>query len=72
MDIVRDQVALIDAAMAVLAPTGVLYFSNNKRGFVLAERIVERYAVEDISAQTIPEDFKRRSTIHQCWMLRHR
>ena len=72
LDIVRDQVALIDAAMAVLAPTGVLYFSNNKRGFVLAERIVERYAVEDISAQTIPEDFKRRSTIHQCWMLRHR
>ncbi len=34
-DVQRDQVQLIDLAMARLAPGGVLYFSNNFRKFEL-------------------------------------
>ena len=68
----RDQLPLIDATMAVLARKGVLYFSNNKRGFALDPDIMARYHVEDISKVTIPADFKRRAKIHQCWKIQHR
>ena len=71
-DVARDQLPLIDATMAVLARKGVLYFSNNKRGFALDPDIMARYHVEDISKATIPADFKRRAKIHQCWKIQHR
>jgi 23S rRNA (guanine2445-N2)-methyltransferase / 23S rRNA (guanine2069-N7)-methyltransferase len=71
-DVARDQLPLIDATMAVLARKGVLYFSNNKRGFALDPDIMARYHVEDISKATIPEDFKRKAKIHQCWKIQHR
>ena len=35
LDILRDHVVLIDAAMAVLSDDGTLYFSNNHRRFQL-------------------------------------
>ena len=71
LDILRDHVVLIDAAMAVLSDDGTLYFSNNHRRFQLAEELVSRYRVEDIRAETIPEDFRRRPDIHHCWRFRH-
>ncbi len=71
-DVARDQVALVDAAMRVLAPSGVLYFSNNRRGFKLDTALSERYQVTDITSQTIAEDFSRNRGIHQCWRLQHR
>jgi len=68
-DVQRDQVQLIDLAMARLAPGGVLYFSNNFRKFVLEENLSERYAVEDITAQTVDPDFARNSKIHRAWKI---
>jgi 23S rRNA (guanine2445-N2)-methyltransferase / 23S rRNA (guanine2069-N7)-methyltransferase len=68
-DVQRDQVQLIDLAMARLAPGGVLYFSNNFRKFVLEENLAERYAVEEITAQTIDPDFVRNSKIHRAWKI---
>ncbi|MFH7391459.1 23S rRNA (guanine(2445)-N(2))/(guanine(2069)-N(7))-methyltransferase, partial [Pseudomonas syringae pv. tagetis] len=52
-DVLRDQVELIDLAMARLGPGGVLYFSNNFRKFVRDENLSRRYAVEEITAQSI-------------------
>ncbi|MDG0991611.1 MAG: bifunctional 23S rRNA (guanine(2069)-N(7))-methyltransferase RlmK/23S rRNA (guanine(2445)-N(2))-methyltransferase RlmL [Luminiphilus sp.] len=72
LDIVRDQVALVTAAMSVLSPDGTLYFSNNHRRFELAQELQQRYSVEDITAKTIPEDFIRRRDIHRCWCFQHR
>lgn len=72
LDIVRDQVALVTAAMSVLSPGGTLYFSNNHRRFELAQELQQRYSVEDITAKTIPEDFSRRRDIHRCWCFQHR
>jgi 23S rRNA (guanine2445-N2)-methyltransferase / 23S rRNA (guanine2069-N7)-methyltransferase len=66
-DVQRDQVQLIDLAMARLAPGGVLYFSNNFRKFQLEENLAERYAVEEITAQTLDPDFARNSKIHRAW-----
>jgi len=71
-DVQRDHVALIEQAVKVLSLSGTLYFSNNRRGFKLDSSIFDRYRVTDISAETIPEDFARRTDIHQCWRIQHR
>jgi len=71
-DVQRDHVELLDLAIARLAPGGVLYFSNNFRKFQLDERLVERYAVEEISAQTLDPDFARNSKIHRAWRIQAR
>lgn len=70
LDIQRDQAKLIDGAMRLLAQDGILYFSNNLRSFTLDDAIEVRYAVKDISKQSIPDDFRNKK-IHQCWEIRH-
>ena len=70
-DVERDQEALLTAAMSVLAPDGVLYFSTNRRGFRLSPDIEQRYDVRNISRDTIPMDFERNRDIHQCWRITH-
>lgn len=70
LDIQRDQAKLIDGAMRLLAQDGILYFSNNLRSFTLNDSIEVRYAVKDISKQSVPNDFRNKK-IHQCWEIRH-
>ncbi len=71
-DVQRDHVALLDLAMARLASGGTLYFSNNFRKFVLDPGVAERYVVEEITATTLDEDFRRNSRIHRAWKLQAR
>ncbi len=72
-DIQREHVRLLRAAVARLAPGGVLYFSNNFRRFRLSADEVEVFAVcEEISAATIPPDFARNPRIHRAWRLQRR
>ena len=54
-----------------LNENGEIIFSNNKRGFKLDIDAVKAlgFYVKDISQASIPEDFKRNSKIHQCWIL---
>ena len=68
-DVQRDHVALLDQAMARLAAGGTLYFSNNFRKFQMDAGIAERYAVEEITATTLDEDFRRNTKIHRAWKL---
>ena len=68
-DVQRDQVQLLDMAMARLAPGGVVYFSNNFRRFKLDAALEEKYKVEDISAQTLDKDFQRNTRIHRTWRI---
>jgi 23S rRNA (guanine2445-N2)-methyltransferase / 23S rRNA (guanine2069-N7)-methyltransferase len=68
-DVQRDHVQLLDLAMARLAPGGVLYFSNNFRKFQLDEGLESRYAVTEISAETLDPDFARNAKIHRAWRL---
>ncbi|MEQ8233473.1 MAG: class I SAM-dependent methyltransferase [Gammaproteobacteria bacterium] len=67
-DVQRDQVELVSAAAGLLAPGGRLYFSNNRQGFRLDESLQRRWRCEEITAQTVPEDFRRR-TPHRCWRI---
>ena len=69
LDIQRDHVNLIESAIRLLNPEGTLYFSTNNRQFKLDAAIQEKYRIENISAQTIDQDFKRNSKIHQCFKI---
>ncbi|MEA3642727.1 MAG: bifunctional 23S rRNA (guanine(2069)-N(7))-methyltransferase RlmK/23S rRNA (guanine(2445)-N(2))-methyltransferase RlmL [Lamprobacter sp.] len=69
-EVERDQVRLIRAALALLAPDGELIFSTNKRRFKLDQEALSDLNIEDISAQTIPKDFARNPHIHRCWRIR--
>ena len=71
LDVQRDQQRLIDGAMRLLSADGTLFFSNNLRSFELDAAMSERYAVKDISKQSVPEDF-RNKRIHQCWRISHK
>lgn len=69
-DVQREHVRLLRAAVARLAPGGVLYFSNNFRRFRLDEAAVAGFAIcEEIIPETIPRDFSRNPRIHRAWCL---
>ncbi|WP_434025941.1 bifunctional 23S rRNA (guanine(2069)-N(7))-methyltransferase RlmK/23S rRNA (guanine(2445)-N(2))-methyltransferase RlmL [[Pseudomonas] boreopolis] len=69
-DVQREQVRLLRAAVARLAPGGVLYFSNNFRRFRLEENAIAAFArCEEITPATIDPDFERNARIHRAWRL---
>ena len=69
-DVQAVHVRLLRAAVARLAPGGVLYFSNNFRRFRMDEAAVAQFAhCVEITPETIPPDFSRDPRIHRCWKL---
>ena len=70
-DVQKDHVELIDLLVKRLEPGGVIYFSNNFRRFVLDEQLAIRYQIKEITAATIPPDFRKPGKpIHRCWEIR--
>lgn len=69
LDVQRDHPRLINACLNLLAPDGELYFSNNRRGFRLYEDEIAPCAIEEITRQTLPDDFAR-AKAHRCWRIR--
>lgn len=67
-DVQRDHAELVHQCVVRLKPGGYLYFSNNRRGFKLAEEL-QQYQVTDITRQTVPLDFQQRKHVHQCWQI---
>lgn len=72
LDVQRDHPRLVEAAMARLAPSGTLLFSNNQRRFVLEPGLEQRFEVEEISRATLDPDFQRRPEIHHAYLIRLR
>lgn len=68
LDIQRDHVMLLNRALRFCAPGGTLYFSTNYRRFKLWEEEIRASAIQDISAKTVPEDFRNKK-IHQCFRI---
>ncbi len=65
----RDYAQLINSCGRLLTKGGMLYFSNNSRQFKMdASKISPKLQVKEITAQTIPEDF-RNGRIHRCWFI---
>ncbi len=69
-DVQKDHGSLLDAAMKLLNESGVLYFSNNFRKFVLDADLKEKYLIKDISDNSFDPDFAG-SRIHHCFVVRH-
>ena len=65
-----DHVALINHAAKLLSADGSLYFSTNFRRFKLDTEALTHLQLQDISSQTIPEDFSRTPRIHYCWEIK--
>lgn len=71
-DVDRDQMRLIKACMMHLDPKGTLIFSCNYRKFRMDERLLEEFDVQDISKDTIGDDFERDQKIHYTFLIKHR
>lgn len=69
-EVERDQEFLVQACMEMLKPQGVLYFSNNKRKFRLADSILSKYKVKDLTEESIPQDFHDKK-IHCCFEIKN-
>ena len=71
LDIGRDQIPLVRQTMRLLESNGTLYFSNNLRSFSLAPELAAEFHIRDVSAQSVPDDFRNKK-IHQCFEVKHR
>jgi 23S rRNA (guanine2069-N7)-methyltransferase / 23S rRNA (guanine2445-N2)-methyltransferase len=71
-DVQRDHVTLIRTAARLLAPGGVLLFSNNFRHFRMDRTALADFVVEDLTGATLPLDFQRNRRIHSCWKITRR
>jgi 23S rRNA (guanine2445-N2)-methyltransferase / 23S rRNA (guanine2069-N7)-methyltransferase len=68
-DVQQGHGELLELVSRNLAPGGVVYFSTNFRRFRLDEEpLAKLYTIREITARTIPEDF-RNERIHRCWRL---
>jgi 23S rRNA (guanine2445-N2)-methyltransferase / 23S rRNA (guanine2069-N7)-methyltransferase len=70
LDIQRDHVSLIQAAMARLSDDGLLIFSTNRKGLKLDPVLHEQFSIEERTAWSIPKDFQRPGWVHGCWFIR--
>ena len=69
LDLQRDHVNLIRDAAGLLAPEGVLIFSNNLRRFRMDRESLSDLELEEISRATLPNDFQRNPRIHNVWRI---
>lgn len=67
-DVRRDHTALLDDALAVLAPGGTLWFSTNSRTFSFKppQDHPDVDPPEDVTEASLPPDFKSQR-LHRCW-----
>ena len=72
LDVQRDHPELIRQAVTKLNPEGTLVFSNNFRKFKLDELISRQFSCENITQQTLDNDFERNPRIHNVWIITKR
>jgi 23S rRNA (guanine2445-N2)-methyltransferase / 23S rRNA (guanine2069-N7)-methyltransferase len=71
-DVQRDHVDLLRQTATLLAPGGLLIFSNNLRRFRLDADAMPELDIRDITRDTIPMDFSRNPRVHHCFEVRRR
>jgi 23S rRNA (guanine2445-N2)-methyltransferase / 23S rRNA (guanine2069-N7)-methyltransferase len=71
-DVQRDHAELLIGISRLLTRAGVCVFSCNLRGFKPDTAALAKAGVvlEDITDETIPEDFSRNARIHHCYLVR--
>jgi 23S rRNA (cytosine1962-C5)-methyltransferase len=69
-DITRDHPVLLEAVINVMRPGATLFFSTNHQKFQFRTEGLPPLHSEEITAQTIPEDYRcKGKTIHHCWRI---
>jgi len=68
LDVGTQHPELINGCLRLLEPGGVLYFSTNYRGFKLNEEALLPCDLREITAKTVPEDYRNKQ-IHRCWRV---
>ena len=70
-DVQRDHAQLLIDVSRLLNPGGTCVFSCNLRSFKPDAETLGKagVAIEDITQQTIPEDFARNPRIHRCFLV---
>ena len=71
-DVGRDHAKLIRKCMDHLDWQGTLIFSTNYRRFNLDDWVGEQYHVQEISDETIGDDFRGSGNIHSAYLITHR
>jgi 23S rRNA (cytosine1962-C5)-methyltransferase len=69
-DIQRDHLRILRDALAVLAPSGKLYFSTNYRHFQLDARAAALGAFEELTPGILPPDVQRKDVL-RAWQVHH-
>lgn len=69
LDVQRDHVWLIRQCFGLLAAGGELYFSTNLRSFAMEPALAQRFALHEITRQTVPDDYGRpgHPPPHRAW-----
>ncbi len=68
-DVQHDHVALLRAALAHLAPEGVIFFSTNRSDFALDVAGLPGVVITDLTATSLDPDFRREPPIHRLWRI---
>jgi 23S rRNA (cytosine1962-C5)-methyltransferase len=69
-DIARDHPELLAAVTKVMRPGATVFFSTNHQKFDFRTDGFDIAGVEEITTQTIPEDYRsKKKTIHRCWKM---
>jgi len=68
LDTQRDHVWMLNSALQRCAPGGTVFFSTNYRRFKLEDTEIRASSILDISAKTVPADFRNKK-IHQCFRI---
>ena len=68
-DVRRRHAELLRLLAGLIAPGGVVYFSNNFRHFKLDEEsLADLYKIREITHRTVPEEFRNKH-IHNSWRM---
>jgi 23S rRNA (cytosine1962-C5)-methyltransferase len=68
LDIQRDHVELINQAIRILTPGGILFFSTNARKFELSSDEINTTQIKDLTKITTPFDFEGK-LLRWCWRI---
>ena len=63
-------VPLLQKLASSLTADGVIIFSTNFRRFKLDEEQLASAKAQEITKQTLPDDFRNRR-VHRCWLISH-
>jgi 23S rRNA (cytosine1962-C5)-methyltransferase len=69
-DIAADHPALLSAVVSIMREGATIFFSTNHQDFQPCFDDLAVAAIQEITATTIPEDYRsKKKTVHRCWQI---